>query len=843
MSEALVSLTIDGNEVSVPKGTLLVDAAKKVGIEIPVFCYHPKFKPVGMCRMCLVEVGRPSRDRATGELAQDDDGQPVINFGPNLETSCTLPVGEGWVVRVNSERAREARKQMLEFLLSSHPLDCPICDKGGECPLQNLTMKHGPGESRFLISEKMHLDKHVPLGELIFLDQERCIQCARCIRFQEEIVGDPVIGFTERGRRLKIITSSEPGFDSYFSGNTTDICPVGALTTADFRFGARPWELRASASICPHCPVGCNLTLNSRREASSEGRETVKRVMPRQNEAVNEIWICDKGRFAHHFAGSSSRLLKPMVRIAGKLVEVKWEDALAHAAKGLQEALSESSGDRHNLVGIAGGRAANEDLFTFRRMVEALDGRVILDDNLAGGDLMQQVGVSRGTNLGDLGPGDAVLVVASDLHEEAPLWWLRIKRAAEKGATLVVANARPTRLDVFATHKIRYPFGKAAQAALGLLHNVNGQADLASFAEGESLQAASKSLIDARDLIIIYGREGLDYDASEALARACANLLVATKHVGRENNGLIAVWPRNNTQGAWDMGLRPDPDGLQAALKGSAAVYVMAADPAGDDAGLADVLRDNAFMVVQELFLTSTAMLADVVFPAQSFVEREGTFTSGERRVQRFYPAVKPRGESQPDWRIIISLAELLGVEIEAISAAGIMSEISKVIPEYADLTYQALARVEPQWPPVGGNDLYYSGTAFKNRAGLGIQLTPGVLPDEPFEIPWTIPVERPQVDGLLLVPVTYLYDGGTTITPSVLLQERSMSLNLMLNPGDADRMGVKDGEQVEFRWNGRTTRLPARVGKDVPEGAALLPRSLGLPVQTPMGIKVKPVG
>jgi NADH-quinone oxidoreductase subunit G len=532
-----------------------------------------------------------------------------------------------------------------------------------------------------------------------------------------------------------------------------------------------------------------------------------------------------------------------MIRIAGKLVEVKWEDALAHAANGLQEALSESAGDGHNLVGIAGGRAANEDLFTFRRMVEALDGRVILDDSLAGGDLMQQVGVSRGTNLGDLGPGDAVLVVASDLHEEAPLWWLRIKRAAEKGATLVVANARPTRLDVFATHKIRYPFGKAAHVVLGLLHNVNGQADLASFAEDESLQAASKSLIDASNLIIFYGREGLDYDASEALARACANLLAATKHVGRENNGLIAVWPRNNTQGAWDMGLRPDPDGLQAALKGSAAVYVMAADPAGDNAGLADVLRDNAFMVVQELFLTSTAMLADVVFPAQSFVEREGTFTSGERRVQRFYPAVKPRGESQPDWRIIASLAELLGVEIEAISAAGIMSEISKVIPEYADLTYQALARVETQWPPVGGNDLYYGGTAFKNRAGLGIQLTPGVLPDEPFEIPWTIPVERPQVDGLLLVPVTYLYDGGTTITPSMLLQERSMSLNLMLNPGDADRMGVKDGGQVEFRWNGRTTRLPARVVKDVPEGAALLPRSLGLPVQTPMGIKVKPVG
>ena len=254
----LVTLTVDGREVTVPEGTLIVNAAKKVGIDIPVFCYHPKMEPVGMCRMCLVEVGRPQIDRASGQALREPDGSVKIAFHPKLETACTTPVIDGMVVRGNSEKALLGRKEIVEFLLTSHPLDCPICDKGGECPLQNLTMGWGPGELRYLYDEKIHLAKHVPLGELIYLDRERCIQCGRCVRFQDEIAADPVIGFYQRGRSLEIVTFSEPGFDSYFSGNTTDICPVGALTTADFRFRARPWELNAAASICTQCPVGCN---------------------------------------------------------------------------------------------------------------------------------------------------------------------------------------------------------------------------------------------------------------------------------------------------------------------------------------------------------------------------------------------------------------------------------------------------------------------------------------------------------------------------------------------------------------------------------------------------------
>src|SRR5512141_2619557 len=236
-----VTLTIDGKQVTAPAGTGLVDAAKMAGIDIPVFCHHPKLQPVGMCRMCLVEIGRPMRDRATGQIVMEN-GAPKIQFLPKLETACTNKVEEGMVVLTQSAKAKDGQRGTVEFLLTSHPLDCPVCDKGGECPLQNLTLAHGLGVSRFEYEAKQDNAKHVPLGDLIFLDEERCIQCARCVRYQAEVVGDDVLAFHERGRRLQIITNSDPGFDTYFSGNTTDICPVGALTSRDFRLSARVWE-------------------------------------------------------------------------------------------------------------------------------------------------------------------------------------------------------------------------------------------------------------------------------------------------------------------------------------------------------------------------------------------------------------------------------------------------------------------------------------------------------------------------------------------------------------------------------------------------------------------------
>ncbi|MCA9957882.1 MAG: (2Fe-2S)-binding protein, partial [Anaerolineales bacterium] len=457
----LITLTVDGIDVSVPKGTLVVDAAKRIENDIPVFCYHPKMAPVGMCRMCLVEIGLPMRDRATGELMTNEDGSPQINFGRGLQTACTVQVSPGMVVRTQTQPVTEAREAVIEFLLSSHPLDCPICDKGGECPLQNLTMAHGNGNGRMVYTDKMKQEKHVPLGDMIFLDRERCIQCARCIRFQDEVVGDPVIQFHNRGRSLEIATMSDPGFDSYWSGNTTDICPVGALTTADFRFGARPWEMTPVATVSPHGPAGSNMTFSTRIEAAAGGRTVIKRVMPRQHEIVNETWISDRDRFVHHFADAPERLRQPMVRKDGKLVAVSWDEALNFVA----EKLNGLGGAP--VAGLSGDRVSNEDLFLFQKLLrKGLKSNHIdlANRRMAGGDVVAQVGVVHDENYDypqRLGQGDAIVVVASDLHEEEPIWWLRVKQAAERGATVVVLNARPTRLDSFATYALHYRPGTA----------------------------------------------------------------------------------------------------------------------------------------------------------------------------------------------------------------------------------------------------------------------------------------------------------------------------------------------------------------------------------------------
>jgi NADH-quinone oxidoreductase subunit G len=549
----MISLTIDGRLVTVPEGTLIVNAAKQIGIDIPVFCYHPKMEPVGMCRQCLVEVGRPVIDRTTGKAVMEGD-QPKIGFGPKLETACSTPVSEGMVVFSQSEKARASQKEILEFLLTSHPLDCPVCDKGGECPLQNLTMAHASPLSRFIYNEKSHAAKHFPLGDLIWLDRERCIQCARCIRFQDEIVGEPVLGFYQRGRAMDIFTSSEPGFDSVFSGNTTDICPVGALTTEDFRFGARPWELKAAASLCAQCPVGCNITFNTRREAKSEGKVAIKRVMPRQNEQVNEIWICDKGRFAYHYAESDKRLEQPLVKTNGSLESVSWKDAIEAAAK-------KAKGQLGEFVVLAGGRLSNEDLFNLKQLADGLGGQAFLYTHMGGGELTTSSGVVAGTNFSDMGPGTTILVVASDLYNEAPVWHLRLKQAAKRGATLIVVNARETKLEQYAKFAVRYAYGDEIETVKGLMVKPK---------IGEALTAAE-------NLVVLYGSDGLGLEGSATLATVCAELVKGRS--GKPNNGLIGVWPRANDQGALEMGFELTSD-LAKAFKDKV-VYIVAADPVG----------------------------------------------------------------------------------------------------------------------------------------------------------------------------------------------------------------------------------------------------------------------
>jgi NADH-quinone oxidoreductase subunit G len=726
------------------------------------------------------------------------------------------------VVQTNTDKVQEARLEILEFLLTSHPLDCPICDKGGECPLQNLTMGYGSGESRFLYDYKIKLDKNVPLGDLIFLDRERCIQCARCTRFQKEIVDDPVIGFFQRGRSLEIVTFSDPGFDSYWSGNTTDICPVGALTTADFRFGARPWELNNAASICTHCPVGCNLTLNTRREAKSGGDFVIKRVMPRQNELVNELWICDKGRFAYHFTESDERLTQPLVRKDGELTAVPWEEALELVASQM-----EGAGDR--LLTLAGGRLPNEDLFNIQKLTQGVGGQTALYSQMAGGDLVAQVGVGAGTNFSDMGSGTTILVVASDLEEEAPVWWLRVKQATERGATLIVANPRQTKLERYATHVIRYAYGEEV-ATVQVLQDGKGP---------------GQAIAEADNTVVIFGSEGMNLQTSAALAQACANLLIALGKLGAPNNGLIPVWPRANTQGAWDMGFRPVAD-LAEKIGTAKVLYIAAADPAGDDPLLKETLvtqgsSSDFFLVVQELFLTESAELADVVLPVQAPTEREGTFTSGERRVQRFYPAARQKVGCRADFDIAAQIGERLGLDLKGRSPSLVMNQICREVPDYAELTYQKLAEVVEQWPIVGRHDLYYGGTSYENSQGLGVQIEPAAQRGESISPVEVAPV-TPHDTGadLIAVPVTRLYDNSRMVLPSQILSPRLNEPFMTLHPDDARRLKAADGMTVQLSLNGSTSPVRIRLDETLPAGFAIVPRSMGIPISGPTPVEIQ---
>ena len=404
----LVNLTIDDKAVSVPKGTLVVDAAATVGIEIPVFCSHPKLDPVACCRMCLVEISGPR--------------------GMMLQPACSNYVAEGMQVKTNSQPVQDTQEAMLSFILLNHPLDCPICDKGGECPLQDQTMRYGPGVS-YLMEPKRHKNKHYMISDTIVLDQERCVVCWRCIRYLEEWEDKPQLGLFERGGDTLIDIQPGQSVDAKTSGNIIDICPVGALTSRVSRFTYRPWEIDRTPSICTHCSLGCNVRMDSRTHK-------VRRVIGRENMAVNDQWICDKGRFAHTWINNEARLTMPMVRRNGELMSTSWGEALKVVAEKLGEIKKKHGADA--IGGIGSAKLSNESNYLLQKFMRTAIGTNNIDHR-DGGDV---AAVSTGIPaLADVmkpqyGPNpkhDVIFLFGIDPSEELPVLDLHLKRAVRKG--------------------------------------------------------------------------------------------------------------------------------------------------------------------------------------------------------------------------------------------------------------------------------------------------------------------------------------------------------------------------------------------------------------------------
>ncbi len=777
MSETF-KLTIDGREVEAPAGELLIEVAQAAGTYIPRFCWHPRMKPVGMCRMCLVEVEGPR--------------------GTMLTTSCTMPVEEGMVVHTRSDTVKKAQEGVLEFLLINHPLDCPVCDRGGECPLQDQTMSHGPGESRF-VEEKRHYEKPIPISDLVLLDRERCILCARCTRFSDEISGDPLIEFIDRGNHTQVNTFVDEPFSSYFSGNTVQICPVGALTATPYRFRARPWDLEAVESTCAGCSVGCRVTVQS-------SQNEILRMLGVDVDATSHGWLCDKGRFGFQYLAAPDRLTAPLVRSDdGDLEETSWADALDRAAAGIARVVDEHGAAA--VAGLGGARSTNEEAFAFQRLLREIIGTPHLDARMgdAVATTLLAAAPRRGV-IGDLEAAKAVLVWAPDLKEELPVLYLRVRRAvAELGARLVVVHPRATGLDSIAEEVVRYRPGEGGET-------------LRRLAAGEGELATAREILGGGPVVAVIGRTGLT--ESPDLAGA-----VAAFAAGLPDASVLAVSRRPNLYGAIDMGVAPDlgpgrsplasgldADGIVAGLGSDIrALLLLGADPMADHPSGGVSTTD--FVVSVDLFLNESTRSADVVLPAAGFAEVEGTMTNLEGRVQKVNRLVAAPGQARPADEILGDLAVRLGDSAGTGSAQALGEEISALEP-YAEVSWEAL-----DWGP--GRD------GIVTRGGGAVHEAPEAQSGESA--------------GLVLHLSRVLYDAGTAMVKGPSLAGLAGAAALHIRSDDAAGLGVAAGQRVRLTGSAGSAELDAVFDDSLAPGTVHLPFNLGAGVGSGLAVSVEP--
>ena len=708
-----ITLTIDDREVAVRPDTTVLEAAQQLGIAIPTFCHHARLVPVGACRMCLVEV-----ERMRG-----------------LQTACSTHVREEMVVRTNTPGVLKARRQNLEFLLLHHPLDCPVCDKGGECDLQDLTFEWGPGKSRF-IEEKQHKAKVYPLSDHIILDQERCVLCRRCERFMQEWAGDPQIDVFERGRNSVIDTFPSQPFDSLFAGNTIELCPVGALTSRVFRFRARVWEMERVPSVCIACGMGCNITLDVKND-------DLRRIVPRLNREVNDQWMCNRGRFDQSFVKRQDRLKRPLVRRNGMLEPTTWDEALALVSERLSDIAQEYGPD--SVGGIGSAWVTNEADYLFQKLFRSIIGTNNVDYPGRMPDTAKPVGT-----MADLRRADSVLLLGLDLLKSAPLIEMFMRRIAVMyEVKLIVAHPEEVPLTRFGlwlpykagteeilcqgvaraivdTSLAKYPADRQKEWEAWAKATTVKKAAKATGAPEEAIRQAAWTLTEDRYGIAGHsthvGRGPQGEANLEALRRLTA---MAGSH------GPFYIAERANTVGAMDVGLAPHrlpgPTSLGDAgarrrlaqawavdevslptqpgfpeeemLKPGTlkALYVMGSRRCPPGEASCRALEALDFLVVQDICLTETATLANVVLPAVSFAELDGTYTNLKGQVQRVQRALRPLGKSRADWKILAALGQRMASSEKQKASwvyadpAAVMDEIARTVPAYSQVSYATL--------------------------------------------------------------------------------------------------------------------------------------------------------
>lgn len=736
-----VEITVNGRTVAAKKGEMVIAAADRAGEHIPRFCYHPRMSSVGMCRQCLVEI---------------DTGR-----GPMLQPSCMVSVAPGMVVDTESETTKRAQEGILELLLANHPLDCPVCDKGGECPLQDQAFSDGPGESRY-VEEKRHYEKPIDISALVKLDRERCILCDRCTRFADEVAGDALIHFVERGNATQVMTYPDEPFASHFSGNTVQICPVGALTATPYRFKARPWDLEQVDSTCTSCSVGCRISVHS-------SRDQLLRFQGVDDDDVNWGWLCDRGRFNFESVHAGSRVSDPLVRTDSGLTSTDWSSAMSISAQLIRDAI-ENHGPSSVAV-IGGARGTNEDAWAWATLADALgvtrrDAQ--LDDGLPAGVL----GLPRAT-IREAAEAATVILIAPDLKEELPILHLRLRHAAVEGRTRIIEfSSTGSGLTRHAWRSVTTPVGTTASTVSATLAEAEIAAQLAS-----------------GPVVVVAGRANLAETANQTMGAVGAVLEAVPSAT------VLPALRRGNIVGALTAGLRPGSDGddsrsiLAAAADGAIEVLVLlGADPLADlpDADLArrGLAGARRVIALDGHLSGSAAEHADVVLPAAVMAEKSGTTTNLEGRVSSVAQKVTVHGTSRPDWMVAVELGIALGCDLGVASLEEITGRLAE-----------------------GG-------------AADG-SLWTGIIPAAPLVV---VPAVGADGYSMRLVLSRVLYDGAVSTRLSPSLAPLAGGPGVSIHPLDMERLGVGAADEVRLSTDRASISLPACPDDRLDRGTIWIP-------------------
>jgi NADH-quinone oxidoreductase subunit G len=788
-----ITFSIDGREVQAPENTMLVDAAKLGDVEIPVFCYEPKLgAPVGACRMCLVE----------------------IEGIPKLQTGCSTPVKDGMVVHTQTDRVKAAQESVVEFLLINHPLDCPVCDKGGECPLQDISYGWGGGKSRF-IEPKRHFQKPLELSPLVAIDRERCILCYRCVRFSQEVAEDYQLVLHERGAATYVGTFDGHPYVAPFSGNIIELCPVGALTSRPYRFRARPWDIEGSGSVCTLCPAQCNVTFTVRDER-------VLRVLARDNAEVDDGWLCDKGRFAYQSVHVDDRVVQPLLRDGGELRPVTWERALDEAASALRRAGS-------RVGALAGGETTNEEGFLLQRLLREALGSEHLDS--AGGVPPQVLHALARPDLqatvADLEFAHTVLVLGTEPVDDMPILDLRIRKGVRRHRVkLAVATPRPSSLDPNAKVSVRYaPGGEAAFVAALTAALFGGDVDgpaRDADADPDGIRAVAELLrAGGEDVVVLYGTKLLG--AGPSVAPALLKLAGGLNVAGRPGAGLLAVPGGTNSRGLAEVGVLPGmgpgfaarpagdaalgTNGIAAGLAAGdlTALYLLHCDPIRGlpHRGRWERALDKATTVIAHAQFLTEGLLAhaNVVFPAESYAEKEGTLTHPDGRVQRLRTAIGRQGDTQPEWWVLAELSRRLGEDLEVISGPMVSQQLFDAVPFYAGLTLDVIGAKGVRWAET-------AAAAFPEapELGAGGDWTPAALPN-----------------GALRLGTFRSIWAAPEVERSPALKFLHPRQRLEMAPADAARLGLAHGDRVTVGSDGSAVNATVTLRNASPSGSVFL--------------------